>query len=120
VQIAKGLKNRLFQTFLEEVNAQYKDLIYHTEVRWLSRGRVLERFLDLVEETSKFLRERNPTLLTGNGKGVVMLLSDHAWLLDLAFLVDITQHLNILCIKLQGREQLLPEYPMQRKLFKVS
>jgi len=81
---AKGLKHRKFQTFLEEVNAQYKVLVYHSEVRWLSRGRVLERFLALVEETSKFLRERNQTLLTGNGKGVLMLLSDHAWLLDLS------------------------------------
>ena len=56
---------------------------------------MLERFLALVEETSKFLRERNPTLLTGNGKGVLMILSDHVWLLDLAFSVDITEHLNI-------------------------
>ena len=92
---AKGLKHRQFQTFLEEVNAQYKGLIYHSEVRWLSRRRVLERSLALVEETSKFLRERNPTLLTGNGKGVLMILLDHVWLLDLAFLVDITEHLNI-------------------------
>ena len=63
----------------------------------------------LVEEIEIFLREKNPTLLTRNGTSAVMLLSDHDWLLDLAFLVDITQHLNNLCIKLQGREQLLPE-----------
>ena len=106
---AKGLKHRQFQLFLEEVNAQYKDLIYHSEVRWLSRGKVLERFFALVEEIEIFLREKNPTLLTRNGTSAVMLLSDHDWLLDLAFLVDITQHLNNLCIKLQGREQLLPE-----------
>ena len=30
-------------------------------------------------------------------------------LLDLAFLVDITQHLNTSCIKLQGYGQLLPD-----------
>ena len=33
---AKGLKHRQFQLFLENVNVQYKDLIYHSEVRWLS------------------------------------------------------------------------------------
>ena len=57
----------------------------------------------------KFLREKNPTLLIRNGTRAVMLLSDHDWLLDLAFLFDITQHFNNLCIKLQGREQLRPE-----------
>ena len=31
-------------------NAQYKDLIYHSEVRWLRRGKVLERFFALVKE----------------------------------------------------------------------
>ena len=106
---AKGLKHRQFQLFLENVNAQYKDLIYHSEVRWLSRGKVLERFFALVAEIEKFLQEKNPTLSTRNGASAVKLLSDHDWLLDLAFLVDITQHLNNLCMKLQGREQLLPE-----------
>ena len=40
----KALKHRQFQSFLEEVGAEYEDLIYHCDVRWLSRGKVLERF----------------------------------------------------------------------------
>ena len=77
---AKGLKHRQFQLFLENVNAQYKDLIYHSEVRWLSRGKVLERFFALVAEIEKFLPEKNPTLSTRNGASAVKLLSDHDWL----------------------------------------
>ena len=41
---AKGLKHRQFRAFLEELDGEYKDLLYHCEVRWLSRGKVLERF----------------------------------------------------------------------------
>ena len=47
---AKGLKQRQFQSFLEEVNAKYPDLIYNLKVRWLSHGKVLKRFFALVQE----------------------------------------------------------------------
>ena len=57
-------------------------------------GKVLERFFALVAEIEKFLQEKNPTLPTRNGANAVKLLSDHDWLLDLVFLVDITQHLT--------------------------
>ena len=103
---AKGLKHPQFQLFLEEVNAQYTGLIYHSEVQW-GRGKVLKRSFAFVEEIKNFLPEKNPKLLTGNGESALMLLSNDAWLLDLAFLVDITQHLNTLGIKLQGYGQLL-------------
>ena len=53
----------------------------------------------LIAEIEKFLKEKNPTLSTRNGARAVKLLSDH----------DNPQHLNNLCMKLQGREQLLPE-----------
>ena len=32
--LAKGLKHRQFQSFLLEMNTQYKDLMYHSQVRW--------------------------------------------------------------------------------------
>ena len=39
--LTKGLKHSQLQSFLKEINAQNKDLIYHSSVRWLQR-RVLE------------------------------------------------------------------------------
>lgn len=38
------LNHRMLQEFLKELNSQYGDVLYHTEVRWLSKGKVLERF----------------------------------------------------------------------------
>ena len=37
------------------------------------------------------------------------LLRDNTWLVDLTFLIAITQHMNNLCIRIQGRNQLLTE-----------
>ena len=53
---AHALKHRIFQTFLEEVDAEYKDLVCHTEARWLSKGKVLQRFVALKEEVLQFFQ----------------------------------------------------------------
>ena len=53
---ARALKHSTFQAFLEEVNADYKNLVYHTEVRWLSLGRVLQRFVAFKEKVLRFLK----------------------------------------------------------------
>ena len=45
--LARGLNHRQFKSLLEEMNAQYQDVMYFCEVRWLSRGAMLERFYDL-------------------------------------------------------------------------
>ena len=53
---ARALKHRTFRELLEEVDAEYKDLVYHTVVRWLSRGIVLQCFVALKEEVLQFLK----------------------------------------------------------------
>lgn len=98
---SKGLKHREFQAFLEETDAEFKDVPYHTEVRWLSRGRSLERFLSLRKYIEMFVNDKMPELKTKNGKLVSSIFLDPEWLLDLAFLVIITQHLNSLNIRVQ-------------------
>jgi hypothetical protein len=47
------LKHRTVQVFLQEVDAEYGDLIYHTEVHWLGWGAVLQRFVDISSEVTK-------------------------------------------------------------------
>ncbi|CAH1109216.1 unnamed protein product [Psylliodes chrysocephalus] len=41
---ARELNHRKFKNLLEEMNSYYGDVLLHTSVRWLSRGKVIERF----------------------------------------------------------------------------
>jgi hypothetical protein len=51
----RGINHRQFQSFLNEIESEYTDVIYHSEVRWLSRGNVLKRFYELKEEIKAFM-----------------------------------------------------------------
>ena len=53
----RALQNQLFKSFCEEVGESYSALLLHTKVRWLSRGRVLNHVLELVQETAIFSQE---------------------------------------------------------------
>ena len=94
--LARGLNHRQFQELLNEVNSEYDYLLYFWEVRWLSRGAMLNRVYQLRKEIADFMivKEMETTEF-----------SDPDFLSRLAFLVDITGHLNKLNKKLQGRGQ---------------
>lgn len=80
-----------------ETKAEYGD-VYDNNVRRLSRGKVLKRFLDLRQEIEIFMIEKGKT---------VSELKNNNWLWDLAFLTDVTTHLNIFNFKLQGPGKLI-------------
>ncbi|KAL4082395.1 hypothetical protein QTP88_029993 [Uroleucon formosanum] len=94
-----ALAHRQFKIFLEECDAEYGDVIYFSEVRWLSRGVVLKRFFILRNEINIFMSEK--------GK-IVPELSNEKWVLNLAFLTDITTLLNELNTKLQRSKNTMP------------
>lgn len=94
---ARSLQRRLFRAHMEEAEAEHTDLLLHTDVRWLSRGRFLERFRDLLPEIKEFLKQ--------NEYAEYSQLDDEQWLLDLAFLTDITALLNELNLELQGKNK---------------
>ena len=77
--------------------AEHTDLLLHTDVRWLSRGTFLERFSELLPEINEFLKRSNHAEYAQ--------LEDSQWLLDLAFLTDLTGNLNNLNLELQGKKK---------------
>ncbi|XP_070593080.1 general transcription factor II-I repeat domain-containing protein 2A-like isoform X2 [Erythrolamprus reginae] len=95
---SRGLKHRRLCGFLEEMESEYGDALYFTEVRWLIRGHTLKRFFDLRADVKAFMEKDGVA---------VPLLSDPKWLMDLAFFVDITHELNVLNKKLQRQGQLV-------------
>jgi hypothetical protein len=82
------------------VEAEFGDILYYTEVMWLSRGNALRRFFNLKAEVEIFINKKSKS---------VPELSDAEWILDLAFLVDITSFLNELNTKLQEKGKLLSD-----------
>jgi len=51
------LHHRLFKLFCEEMGSEHQVLLFHTEVRWLSRGKILTRMAQLKDEIVILLRE---------------------------------------------------------------
>ena len=52
-----SLKHRQFQQYLQELEFEYNDVLYFSKIRWLSRGKCLERFWNLKEEIKNFIKE---------------------------------------------------------------
>ena len=48
-----------FQVLVDEVDAQYGDLLYFCEVRWPSREAIISHVCDLQKEVATFLRQKN-------------------------------------------------------------
>ncbi|GFW35184.1 SCAN domain-containing protein 3 [Trichonephila clavipes] len=64
---------RLFKLFYDEQNEDPVRLLLHTEVRWLSKGNYLKRFMELFDTFSDFLNDKPEMkhLLTIDGKAFV-------------------------------------------------
>jgi len=54
---SRPLKSRLFSKLCQAMEAEYGSLLVHREVRWLSRGKVLSRVLELKDEMKIFFEQ---------------------------------------------------------------
>lgn len=89
-----ALNTRLFKTFCEDLGTEHKTLLFHTEVRWLSKGNMLARLFELRDEVILFLENQRSELCNEfKSPGVQVAL---------AYLSDIFDSLNSLNLKLQG------------------
>ncbi|MBN3307672.1 F200A protein, partial [Amia calva] len=99
LRASSALQHRLLRSFLTEVNAEFDDLLLHNNVRWLSKGKVLECFWTLRKELETFLLDQK----SAKAKQFVEFMQNEEKMEIVAFLSEITSHLNDLNMKLQGK-----------------
>lgn len=82
---ARALNMRQFQLLLQGVGSNYHGLLMYNHVRWLSRGFVLQRFVECFDEIIMFLNDKKTEFPE---------LFDNDWITKLMFLANISNHLN--------------------------
>ncbi|XP_066218890.1 general transcription factor II-I repeat domain-containing protein 2B-like [Saccopteryx leptura] len=91
--VARALNDSQFKTLLDEVGDNYPGLLLHSSVCWLSRGKVLSHFAASLSKIRTFLEMNNVEHPE---------LANTEWLLKFYYLMDMTEHLNQLNVKMQG------------------
>ncbi|CAI5795665.1 Hypothetical predicted protein [Podarcis lilfordi] len=89
------LNSRLFPQLCNKLDAPNNALLFHTEVRWLSRGKILKCVFELRDELKTFFNQKARPQLEAH-------FSDKSELPKIAYLVDIFAILNELNLSLQG------------------
>ena len=56
--MAHALHHLQFRSLVEEFHGEYSDLATHADVKWLSRGKVQDRFMELLPAVRMFVEEK--------------------------------------------------------------
>lgn len=83
---SQALNHHLFKAFCDEMDSEHSILLLHTEVRWFSRGLILNHVFKLCSEVEMFLHDWNSKLCEN--------FSDPKFIACLGYLSDIFTHLN--------------------------
>ncbi|XP_065667922.1 general transcription factor II-I repeat domain-containing protein 2A-like [Hydra vulgaris] len=95
---SNALKRRQLCALMEQNEDEHGDLLLHSEVRWLSRGNILNRFWECLQSVLQFMVTQKFSFIT---------MSIEEFKCKLAFLCDITAQFNVLNKRLQGRRVLV-------------
>ena len=98
---SSALNTRLFRLFCEQMDADHSNLLYHTEVQWLSKGNLFKRVFTLRNELRDFFVQQKK-------EDLVEYL--HEDVVSLAYLVDIFSRLNELNLSLQGQDKTIVNF----------
>ena len=85
---------------MQESEASHDDLLLHNDVRWLSKGKALEHFVELRDQVVDFLMQSQSKAAADHQR----IMQDTEYMCNVAFLTDIFSHLNALNLQLQGKE----------------
>lgn len=115
----KPLQSRIFASICMESDSEHHSLLLHTEVRWLSRGRALQRLYELRCELIQYFEKYMAPILEKRKKKkpseqkpieklpeeiLLEYLRDKQWVAKLAYLVDVFNSLNEFNAQMQGPE----------------
>lgn len=111
VNLIKGqpLKSRVFKILCEDMGSEHTVLLFHTEARWLSRGKALTRIFELRHEVLALLLDENHQNST--------FFTDSDFLLRLAYMADIFEKINALNKSLQKKDANLMQWNEKVKSF---
>jgi len=102
---ARPLNSRIFSILCNEMGSTHENLLYYTPVRWLSRGKVLSRVVELKDELRIFFTEKQN--FSSKFKDFFY---DEKWLSLVCYLGDIFEKINILNLALQNKGNVLTMY----------
>nr|XP_039264455.1 zinc finger BED domain-containing protein 5-like isoform X1 [Styela clava]XP_039264457.1 zinc finger BED domain-containing protein 5-like isoform X1 [Styela clava] len=90
-----ALNTRLFKVLCEDLGSDHSCLLYHTEVRWLSRGNTTKRLFEMRDELLLFFQQKDHDFQND--------LQDEDFIAKLAYLSDIFETFNHLNLSFQGK-----------------
>ena len=94
----RPVHSKMFKRLSENLDKEHRSLLLHTKIRWLSRGKALNRVFELRDELQKYFQETNK-------HDFAKCFEDEKWLQKLSYLSDMFHHMNQLNKSLQGSRE---------------